>query len=310
MQQRGVTAEELTGAARVMRAHVTRVPIPGFADGTTPIVLDTCGTGGGTKTFNISTAAAFVVAGASPHHTGGRQRLLIAKHGNRSRTGRGSAEVLAALGANVDAGVDVQSRCLAASGVCFCFAIHHHPATRYAAPARRALAFPTIFNLLGPLTNPAAASRQLIGTYDTSKVELVARALANLGADSAMVVHGHSGMDEISTTGSTRLAKVSAGSVHVFDFDPATVGIRRAAFDSLIARDVQHGASIVREVLDGKPGPCRDIVLLNSAAALLVAGVAEDWNSGLARAADSIDSGRAAAALEALIQTSRPEQRH
>ena len=171
IQSRGVTVDELVGAARVMRRHVTRVPVnvPGA------VVIDTCGTGGAPKTFNISTAGAIVVAGASPHRTGSGPHVVVAKHGNRSRSGRGSAEVLARLGVNVDATPAVQARCLREAGVCFCFAIHHHPATKYVAAARKSLAFPTIFNLLGPLTNPAGATRQLIGIYDRTAVEKMAR---------------------------------------------------------------------------------------------------------------------------------------
>lgn len=303
MEKRGVAAAELIGAARVMRRYVTRVPVAASAVET--VVLDTCGTGGGTKTFNVSTAAALVVAGASPHHSGGGKRIIVAKHGNRSRTGRGSAEVLAALDVNVDASPAVQARCLAEAGVCFCFAIHHHPATKFAAPARKALGFPTIFNLLGPLTNPAGASRQLIGTYSTERVELLAGALAGLGAESAIVVHGHSGMDEISTTGPTRMARVERGQVSVSDFAPETVGVRMASLPDLVAQSVEHGAEMIRGVLAGKPGPARDIVVLNAAAALMVAGTAADWKAGIAASANAIDNGRAAKALEQLAALTR-----
>jgi anthranilate phosphoribosyltransferase len=303
MQQRGIAAPELIGAARVMRRHVTRVPIPNSAADT--VVLDTCGTGGGTKTFNISTAVALVVAAASPHHSGGTTRLLVAKHGNRSRTGRGSAEVLAALGVNIDAKPEVEGRCLAEAGVCFCFAIHHHPATRFATPARKSLGFPTIFNLLGPLSNPAGAERQLIGTYSAQRVDLLAQALSGLGAASAMVVHGHPGMDEISTTGPTRIARVQGGRVEVSEFDPGSIGLARASFDELVARDVGQSAEMIRGMLAGKAGPARDIVILNAAAALTVAGVARDWAEGMGGAAEAIDSGRAARVLEALVKVSQ-----
>lgn len=305
IQGRGVTPQELIGAARVMRRHVTTVPAPHFADAIQTVIVDTCGTGGGTKTFNISTSAAFVVAGASPHHSGGPLRVLVAKHGNLSRTGRGSAEVLAALGVNVDAPPATQSLCLARAGVCFCFAIHHHPATRHAAPVRKSLGFPTVFNLLGPLANPANADCQIIGTYRPEYVDLLAHTLAGLGARSAMVVHGHSGMDEISTTGPTRIARVLGGKVEVCDFDATSVGVARADLSQLTATTVEHSASMLRDVLAGKPGPIRDIVLLNAAGALIVSGAAASWADGLVLAAAAVDSGRAAAALRLLAETAR-----
>lgn len=305
IQSRGATAQELIGAARVMRRHVTRVPMPDYGDATPTIVLDTCGTGGGTKTFNVSTAAAFVVAAASPHHSGGSVRVVVAKHGNRSRTGRGSAEVLAALGVNVDATPEVQSRCLAKAGVCFCFAIHHHPASRHAASARKSLGFPTIFNLLGPLANPAGADHQLIGTYRSEHVDLLAHALAGLGTQSAMVVYGHSGIDEISTTGPTRIARVLDGKVEVSDFDAQSIGVPHAELLQLTASSVEDSAAMIRDVLAGKGGPARDIVLLNAAGALVVSGIASDWTDGLRRAAAAVDSGGAAAALKTLADASR-----
>src|SRR5262245_5383945 len=214
-----------------MRRHVTRVECPS-PPGADTVVLDTCGTGGAQKTFNISTAASLVVAAASPHHQGkpGR-RILVAKHGNRSRSGRGSAEVLQKLGVNVDAPPAIQARCLEQAGVCFCFAIHHHPAAKVAGPARRALGIPTIFNLLGPLTNPAGASHQLIGTYAPEFVDKLAHALARLGADRAMVVHGSDGMDEITTTGPTMIAHVAGTAVRTATFDPPTLGFPPARPD-------------------------------------------------------------------------------
>ncbi len=192
---RGPTTDEVVGAARAMRRHVT--PVPASDPGS---LVDTCGTGGAPKTFNVSTAAAIVAAAAGAR---------VAKHGNRSRTGRGSAEVLQALGVNVDAPPGTQARCLDEAGVCFCFAIHHHPAMRHAAVVRRALKFPTIFNILGPLTNPAGATRQLIGVYDEALVPLVAAALARLGSVRAMVVHSRDGLDEVSITAPTVVAEVS-----------------------------------------------------------------------------------------------------
>lgn len=301
IQSRGVTVDELAGAARVMRRHVAPVPCP--ADDSA-VVIDTCGTGGAPKTFNVSTAAAFVVAAARPTHPGAPSRILVAKHGNRSRSGRGSAEVLQHLGVNVDAPPAVQARCLDEAGVCFCFAIHHHPAAKRAGPARRSLGFPTIFNLLGPLTNPAGASRQLIGTYAPHFVDRLAYALARLGSARAMVVHGDDGMDEISTAAPTLIASIDGPNVTLSRLDPATLGIPRAAPDDLAARDLDHAARIVRDVLAGVRGPHRDIVALNAAAAIAVAGAAPDIASALPIAAEAIDSGRAATALTTLANLS------
>jgi anthranilate phosphoribosyltransferase len=229
------------------------------------------------------------------------------------------------LGVNVDAPPALQARCLAEAGVCFCFAIHHHPAAKVAGPARRALGTPTIFNLLGPLTNPAGASRQLIGTYAPEFVEKLAHALARLGAQRAMVVHGSDGMDEITTTGPTLIAHVEpihAGDERVSEripgsshpsppsrvrlehFDPATLGIPRARPEDLLARDLDHAARIIRDVLSGAPGPARDIVLLNAAAALTIAGAAPDLPAALFLAAEAIDSRRAAHTLETLARLS------
>ncbi|HMN97684.1 MAG TPA: anthranilate phosphoribosyltransferase [Phycisphaerales bacterium] len=290
---RGPTLDELVGAARVMRRHVQRVPTTIAPER----LLDTAGTGGAPKTFNVSTAAAIVAA------AGG---AVVAKHGNRSRTGRGSAEVLAALGVDVDAEGARQSRCLDAAGVCFCFAIHHHPAARHAMPVRKALGFPTIFNLLGPLTNPAGAQRQLMGVYDRRFLRLLAGALARLGARHALVVHGGDGLDELSIGAPTFVAEVRDGAVREYELDPARLGLRRAEASSLAARDVDHAAALVRGVLSGgERGPHRDMTLLNAAAALFAAGVEPSIEAGLSAAAAAIDDGRAMATLARLIEASR-----
>lgn len=294
MQQRGVTVDELTGAARVMRRHVTRVPVP---DDGVP-VIDTCGTGGAPKTFNVSTAAAIVTAAAAPG------RVRVAKHGNRSRTGRGSAEVLAQLGVNVDAPVEVQARCLERVGVCFCFAIHHHPATRFAIGPRRSLGFPTIFNLLGPLTNPAGATRQLIGIYDKAMVEPMGLVLARLGSEHAMVVHSADGLDEIAVSDRTRVATVRDGRVTMDWIEPRTLGIERAALDDLRASTLDEAESFIRQVLAGETGPRRDFVLINTAGALLVAGIAESLGDGFDLAARAIDDGAAQRTLDDLARCS------
>jgi anthranilate phosphoribosyltransferase len=301
IQARGATVDEIVGAARVMRGAVVRVPTPA---GTT--IIDTCGTGGAPKAFNISTVAAIVAAAAG---RGSTPPIAVAKHGNRSRSGRGSAEVLAGLGVNVDASPLTEAACLTGAGVCFCFAIHHHPAMKHAAAPRKALAFPTIFNLLGPLTNPAGADRQLIGVYHESLVEKVAQALARLGATRAMVVHGSDGLDEITTTGTTRIAHVERGregtTVRVEVFDPASLGVPRATPDQLVARDLAHAVETAREVIAGKPGPARDIVALNAAAALLIGGSASDMGAALRSAHAALDSGAAQQTLDALIRASR-----
>lgn len=294
---RGVTIDELTGAARQMRAHVTRVP---FEPGPNDRVIDTCGTGGAPKTFNISTAAAIVAASAETGHL----RVRVAKHGNRSRTGRGSAEVLAALGVNVDATPHVQGECLREAGVCFCFAIHHHPAAKHAAAVRRALGFPTIFNLLGPLTNPAAAPRQVLGIYRREFVPLVAHVLARLGAERAMVVHGFDGLDEITTTSPTHVAHVEGGNVREETFDAESLGVSRVSLDDLREETIEGAADAIRRVLAGESGPKRDIVLVNAAAAVFAAGACDSMREGLALARRAIDSGDAGATLTRLAELS------
>lgn len=297
IQARGPTVDELVGAARAMRERAARVPYeaaPGEA------LIDTCGTGGAPKTFNVSTAAALVVAGAR-----GALRVRVAKHGNRSRSGRGSAEVLERLGVNVAASPEAQALCLERAGVCFCFAIHHHPAAKHAAGVRAALPFPTIFNLLGPLTNPAGARRQVLGVFERRYVEPMARALLRLGSERAMVVHGGDGMDEITTTAGTFCAEVEGGAVTAREIDAAAWGVPRASPESLVARDLDHAVGVVRGVLEGEAGPARDIVAVNAAAALWVAGAAPSIPAGLALARESIDSGAAAGALLALAEASR-----
>ena len=286
------TVDELVGAAGVMREKVDRLET-----GIPPEeLLDTAGTGGAPKVFNVSTAAAIVAAAAG---------VKVAKHGNRSRTGRGSAEVLAALGVDVDAGRDVQLRCLDETGVAFCFAIHHHPAAKHAMPVRKALGFPTIFNLLGPLTNPAGAGRQIMGVYADRFVRPIADTHARLGAVRALVFHSGDGLDEFSLGAPTHVADVRNGEVEEYEVDPAALGLRSATIEELQVRDLDHAASLVRDILDGgEQGPARDITLLNAAAALVAAGVAESFESGVGGAAQAIDSGAAAATLGRLVESS------
>jgi anthranilate phosphoribosyltransferase len=295
IQVRRVSVDELVGAARVMRRQAVGVPCA-IVDGVA--IVDTCGTGGAAKTFNISTAAAIVAAAAGPG------RVRIAKHGNRSRSGRGSAEVLAKLGVNVDASPAVQGRCLEQVGVCFCFAIHHHPAAKHAAGARKSLGFPTIFNLLGPLTNPAGATRQVIGVYEAGLVETMARALSRLGAERAMVVHGMDGMDEITTTARTAVGRVEGGRVTMEEFDAAWIGVPRRGIQELRAADLDESARMVRGVVEGSAGPAREIVELNAGAALMVGGVVEGIGAGLELARAAIDSGAARETLARLVTVS------
>ncbi len=300
IEVRGATIEELIGGARAMRANVQNVP---YACPPGESLLDTCGTGGTPKAFNVSTAAAIVAAAASALPDA-KRRARVAKHGSRSRTGRGSAEVLQAIGVNVDASPEIQARCLDEIGVCFCFAIHHHPAMRFAAGPRKSLGVPTVFNLLGPLTNPAKAERQLIGVYERRWVERVAQALARLGAHKAMVIHSAEGLDEISLMGVTHAATVEAGKVSLTEIDPAGLGLSATPRENLIASDVADAAQIIRTIFDGQPGPHREIVCLNTAAALVVADASSTIEEGLRLATQAIDSGRARETLESLIRLS------
>ncbi|MEM8836388.1 MAG: anthranilate phosphoribosyltransferase [Planctomycetota bacterium] len=296
---RGPALDELVGGARVMRAHATRVPVP---DAIRDRVIDTCGTGGTAKTFNISTGAAIVAAGARGTDS---ERVYVAKHGGRSRSGRGSAEILQALGVNVDAPAPVQSRCLEEAGVCFSFAVNHHPAMKFAAGPRKSLGFPTIFNLLGPLTNPAGAARQLMGVYDERALELVAQTLARLGCARAMVVRGEDGMDELSTCAPTRVVHVEGASVRTETFDARSLGFARATHEELAARDLDEAARLLRSIVtNAHAGPERDIVVLNAGAALVVGGAAETVEAGVELATRSIEGGGAAEALDTLARVS------
>ena len=295
-------AQTLTGAARAMRAHVERVP---YTLKSGEALLDTCGTGGAPKSFNVSTAAAIVAASVTPPQGSAISRVVVAKHGNRSRTGRGSAEVLQTLGVQVDATPDKQSQCLQEAGVCFCFAIHHHPAMKHAIGPRRSLGFPTIFNALGPLTNPAGADRQLIGVYDDALVEPMAQTLANLGATRAMVAHSSDGLDELSTTAPTRIMHVRDGQLQEETIDSVDLGLPRATLDQLQARSVEHSAEIMLDIFAGKPSPYRDMVTLSAGAAIVVSGVCDSISEGISLAREAIDSGKTKATLDRLIEVSR-----
>ena len=291
MAMKGERPSEVVGLARTMRARATRLS-KDFQP-----VFDTCGTGGDrAHTFNVSTVAALVVAACG---------VRVAKHGNRSVSSRcGSADVFEALGVNVAADPAVVERCLEEAGIAFFFAPTFHPSMRHAAPARRELGVRTAFNLLGPLTNPAGATRQLVGVPRPELTELVARSLSMLGADRAWVVHGADGLDEISTTGYTKVSECRDGAVKTFYIHPADVGLPKALPEALRGSDAAGNATIARSILAGERGAARDIVLLNAAASLLIAGAEPRLERGLARAAEAIDSGRAAATLERLAAVS------
>jgi anthranilate phosphoribosyltransferase len=290
LRVRGETVDEIAGAARAMRAKVLTVRAPEGA-------IDTCGTGGdGKGTFNISTCAAFVVAGAG---------VPVAKHGNRAISSRsGSADVLKELGVNIEASPETISRCIAECGLGFMFAPAHHAAMRHVAQVRTELGTRTIFNLLGPLANPAGAKYQVIGVFGKGWVEPIAQVLALLGTIRAWVVHGSDGLDELTTTGISDVAVVDAGKVSTFRISPRNAGLPDARPEDLIGGNAVENAAHIRAVLGGLKGPLRDIVLLNAAAALLVAGKASTLREGVALAAESIDSGKALAVLEALVPLS------
>jgi anthranilate phosphoribosyltransferase len=291
LTMKGERPAELVGLARTMRAEAVRLTEP------VEDVFDTCGTGGDRSgTFNISTAAALVVAACG---------VPVAKHGNRSVSSRcGSADVLEALGVNVSASPGVVERCLREIGIAFFFAPTFHPAMRHAAQARKDLGVRTAFNLLGPLTNPAHATRQLVGVPRPELTELIARALLLLGSKRAWVVHGADGLDELSTTGYTKVSECRDGTVQTFYVHPADYGLAKSSRDALLGGDAAVNAARIREILQGADGPARNIVLLNAGAALFIAGRAESVRTGIADAAQAIDSGRARAALSALAEVS------
>lgn len=291
LRMKGETIGEITGAARVMRDKAQRVNVGAKT------VLDTCGTGGDQKrTFNISTTSAFVVAGAG---------VKVAKHGNRSVSSQsGSADVLSALGVKVDAPKDKVEACIDQIGIGFLFAPLLHEAMKYAVQPRRDIGIRTIFNLLGPLTNPAMASHQLIGLYSGDLVPKIAHVLKNLGSARAMVVHGLEGLDEISPCGPTKVAELREGAVREYTLNPEQLGVKPCRLEEICCEGVEESAAIVRGVLDGKKGPARQVVVLNSGAALYVGGKADSLEQGLKLAAESIDSGQARHKLEQLIQMS------
>jgi anthranilate phosphoribosyltransferase len=292
LHMKGETAEEISAFARVMRDHAVRVkPI------TARILVDTCGTGGdGTQTFNISTASAFVAAGAG---------CPVVKHGNRGVSSRcGSADVLAALGVNLAAEPEVQARIVEDVGIAFFFAPHYHPAMKYSMTARKEIGCRTVFNILGPLVNPAGAQAQLLGVYHPGLTGTMAEVLKILGLSRAMVVHG-SGLDEITTTGETLIAELKRGTIRSYTIRCESFGIVPAQPEDLEGGDAQKNARIIRDILQGERGAARDIVLMNAGAALYVGGLVQDLHAGIRLATGSIDSGNAYARLNALVDATR-----
>lgn len=294
LAMKGETVEEVAGAALAMREHATHVP-SGRQD-----LIDTCGTGGDSLfTFNISTVSAFVAAGAG---------AAVAKHGNRAMSGRyGSADLLEGLGVNLSASPETVGRCIDRVGIGFLFAMNLHPAMRFAGPVRRELGVRTVFNLLGPLTNPAGAKRQLIGVYDPSRVTFLARTLHLLGSERALVVHGDCGLDEISIAAPTMVSELRDGRVIEYAVTPEQFGLDRAGLDTIQCDTPQQSLAMARAVLEGEKGPPRDVVLLNAAAAIYVAGLVNSLDEGVERARLAIDSGAAKAKVDALVRESQNE---
>jgi anthranilate phosphoribosyltransferase len=288
---KGETSDEIAGMAKVMRAKA----IPVHADG---IVVDTCGTGGdNASTFNISTAAAFVVAGAG---------LKVAKHGNRAASSQcGSADVLEALGVKIDLDAEQVEKCLKEVGIGFMFAPAFHPAMKYAGAPRREIGIRTVFNILGPLTNPAHAQAQVLGVAEASLTEKMAVVLRTLGCRHALVVHGEDGLDEISISGKTQVRELEGDRIRMYPVSPEDFGFSRVSLDSIRGGSPADNAAMVRRVLSGTTGPQRDVVLMNAAAAIVAGDKAKTLQEGARLAAEAVDSGRALQKLEQLVKFSR-----
>src|SRR3954454_21854989 len=286
----GETVDEITGAASTMRAKMTKVAAP-------PDAIDVVGTGGDASgSYNISTCAAFIVAGAG---------IPVAKHGNRALSSRsGAADVLGALGVKIDLRPDEITRCIYEAGIGFMFAPAHQPATKNVAPTRVELGTRTIFNLLGPISNPAGVKRQMIGVFSRQWIEPIAQVLKLLGSETVWVAHGSDGLDEITTSGPTHIAALENGVVRTFDINPEDIGLPRAKPEALKGGDAEANAAALLAVLKGNKGPYRDIAILNAAASLIVAGRAKDLKEGAALAAKSLDGGEAEGRLERLIKVS------
>jgi anthranilate phosphoribosyltransferase len=290
LRMRGETVDEITGAVTTMRAKMLRVEAPAGA-------IDVVGTGGDASgSYNISTCAAFIVAGAG---------IPVAKHGNRALSSRsGAADVLGALGVKIDLGPEAIARCIHEAGIGFMFAPAHHPAMKHVGPTRIELGTRTIFNLLGPLSNPAGVKRQMVGVFSRQWVEPLANVLKKLGCERAYVVHGSDGLDEITTSGPTSVAALENGKVTTFEIKPEDVGLARARPEDLRGGDAEANASAVMDVLKGRKGPFRDVAILNAAAAIVVAGKAKDLKEGVAVATKSVDSAEAESRLDRLIAVS------
>ena len=290
LRVRGETVDEITGAVAVMRAKMLRVAAPADA-------VDIVGTGGdGSGSVNVSTCASFIVAGAG---------VPVAKHGNRALSSRsGAADVLAALGVKIDLSPEQVSRCVAEAGIGFMFAPNHHPAMKNVGPTRVELATRTIFNLLGPLSNPAGVKRQMVGVFSRQWVQPLAQVLKNLGAESVWVVHGSDGLDEIALSGPTFVTALEHGELRSFEVTPEEAGLARVGGDALKGGDADANAVALKSVLDGMPSPYRDVALLNAAAALIVAGQAKTLKEGVELGARSLDSGAALGKLKQLIVVS------
>ena len=290
LRLKGETPDEIAGMARVMREKALRVSVDG-------VLVDTCGTGGdGSGAFNVSTTAAFVAAGAG---------AKVAKHGNRAMSGAcGSADVLEALGVKIDLSPEGVARCLDEVGFGFMFAQRYHPSMRFAAGPRREIGIRTVFNILGPLTNPAGATRHLLGVADPSVGENMARVLGRLGSERALVVHGLDGMDEITLTDETQVWELKDGSVSLYRVSPEDFGLPRSGKSDIAVASVDESAAALRGVLDGAQGPARNIALANAGAALLAADLADTLAEGVAQAADAVDGGAARRALDSLVELS------
>jgi anthranilate phosphoribosyltransferase len=290
LRVRGETVDEITGAVSTMRAKMLKVDAPANA-------VDVVGTGGDASgSYNISTCAAFIVAGAD---------IPVAKHGNRALSSKsGAADVLSALGVNIELNPAAVGRCVREAGIGFMFAPAHHPAMKNVGPTRVELGTRTIFNLLGPLSNPAGVKRQLVGVFSRHWIEPLAQVLKNLGAERVWVVHGSDGLDEITTSGPTAVAALENGKVHLFEITPESVGLKRAKSDDLKGADAKTNAQALKAVLGGGDGAYRDVAVMNAGAALVVAGAANDLKDGVALAQKSIQSGAANARLDRLIAVS------
>lgn len=290
LRMKGETVDEITGFAEAMRSHSSRLHTENKQ------LLDTCGTGGsGIHKFNISTTSAIVAASVS---------VRVAKHGNRSASGSsGSADVLEALGVNIHLNADQAKRCLDDIGICFLFAQLYHPSMKHAAAPRRELGLRTVFNMLGPLTNPAGADRQLLGIYDRSKTETIAQVLRELGSKRALVVTSQEGLDEISISSTTRVSELKNGEISTYDLHPHELGLKTYPLNEMMGGDPATNAEIIHRVLQGEKGAYRDVVLANAGACIYVSGLADSIREGVVIAAESIDTGKAYSKLEQLIQT-------